>query len=170
MGKGPFEIERRYLVRVDPRIWSGLGKGHVFRQGYVKTGTPSVRIRTGEPRGPVLTLKSGKGVRRREVEMVVTEEVAEGLLEAAGKRVIDKVRYPIGRWELDRFQGALAGLTLLEIELDREDEPVPPPPTGVHVMYEVTDSKHFTSNALAGMSKKDQKRLVDRVYRGKSPK
>ncbi len=164
MEKGPFEIERRYLVRVDPGIWADLGDGLTFRQGYVRTGTPSVRIRTGEPRGPVLTLKSGKGRKRREVETVVPEDVAEGLLEAAEERVIDKVRYPVGRWELDRFQGPLEGLTLLEIELEHEDEPIPAPPPGIHVIREVTDSKHFTSSALARMSGREQGRLVERLY------
>ena len=165
MGEGPFEIERRYLARVDEGLWSRLGEGYAFRQGYVRTGTPSVRIRIGEPRGPVLTLKSGKGVRRREVETVVPEDVAEELLRAAGKRVIEKVRHPIGRWELDRFDGELRGLTLLEIELDREDEVIPPPPKGVKVMREVTDDKDFTSSALARMDKKDQRRLVRKLYR-----
>ena len=168
--KGPFEIERRYLVRVDPGVWSSVGAGLGFRQGYVRTGSPSVRIRTGERRGPVLTTKSGKGIRRREVETVVPEAIADALMAAAGKRVIEKVRYALGPWELDRFQGPLEGLTLLEIELEEEDDPVPSPPAGVHVMYEVTNSKYFTSSALARMSKKEQRRLVKRVYKGKSPK
>lgn len=164
MGKGPFEIERRYLVRVEPGIWERLGEGYAFRQGYVRTGTPSVRIRIGEPRGPVLTLKRGKGVRRREVETVVPLDVAEELLEAAGKRVVEKVRYPIGRWELDRFEGELRGLTLLEIELEHEKEAIPELPEGIHAMREVTEDKHFTSSALARMGKTDQRKLVKKIY------
>jgi CYTH domain-containing protein len=164
VGEGPFEIERRYLARVEDGLWRRLGEGYALRQGYVRTGTPSVRIRLGEPRGPVLTLKSGKGVRRREVETVVPQEVAEELLRAAGKRVIEKVRHPIGRWELDRFEGELQGLTLLEIELDHEDEAIPPPPRGVKILREVTDDKSLTSSALARMSKKEQRRLVQKLY------
>ncbi len=164
MGQGPFEIERRYLVRVVAGLWGRLGEGHAFRQGYVRTGDPSVRIRVGEPRGPVLTLKSGKGVRRTEVETVVPQEVAEGLLEASGKRIIEKVRYPVGPWEVDRFEGPLEGLTLLEIELTHEDDIIPPPPEGVEVMREVTDDKHFTSSYLARMKKKEQKQLVQELY------
>jgi len=167
MGQGRFEIERRYLVRVATGLWERLGEGYAFRQGYVRTGNPSVRIRVGEPRGAVLTLKSGKGIRRREVETVVPQEVAKGLLEASGKRIIEKVRYPIGPWELDRFEGALEGLTLLEIELTHEDDAIPEPPQGVDIMREVTDDKMFTSSYLARMKRREQKRLVEEIYGGR---
>jgi CYTH domain-containing protein len=167
MGEGHWEIERRYLVRVDPAIWARLGEGHHFRQGYVRTGSRAVRIRTGEPRGAVLTLKSGKGVRRREVETIVCPEVAEGLLEASGRRVIEKVRHRIGPWELDRFEGALEGLVLLEIELEDEDDPVPGPPDGVTVIREVTDDKRFTNSVLASLTQNEQRRMVaDFLARG----
>lgn len=52
MGKGTFEVERRYLVRVPEWVWGNLGHGWHLRQGYVATGSPSVRIRVGEPGGP----------------------------------------------------------------------------------------------------------------------
>ena len=160
-----YEIERRYLVRVAPGLLGGLGEGHAYRQGYVKNGTPSVRIRLGEPRGPVLTCKSGKGIKRREVETVVSPEVAQALMQAARKRVIEKTRWDIGPWQLDRFEGPLEGLTLLEIELDAVDDPIPPPPDGIAILGEVTEDKRFTSGYLARLKKKEQKRLVQDVYR-----
>lgn len=158
-----YEIERRYLVRVDPELWSGLGTGHAYRQGYLR-GKTSVRIRFGEPRGPVLTCKNGSGVKRREVETVVPGDVAEALMEAAGKRVIEKTRWALGPWELDRFAGHLEGLTLLEVELEAVDDPVPPPPDGVRILREVTEDRRFTSNHLARLGKKEQKRFVIRAY------
>jgi CYTH domain-containing protein len=159
-----YEIERRYLVRVVADLWERLGAGHGYRQGYLRGHAPSVRIRFGEPRGPVLTCKSGSGVKRREVEAVVPEDVAEALMEAAKKRVIEKTRWAIGPWELDRFTGPLEGLTLLEIELGAVDDPVPLPPDGIDILREVTDDSRFTSNNLARMSKKEQKRFVTRAY------
>lgn len=160
-----YEIERRYLVRVAPGLWRRLGAGHAYRQGYVRARPPSVRIRMGEPRGPVLTCKSGSGVKRREVETVVPEDVAEALMEAAGHRVIRKTRWALGPWELDRFGGLLEGLTLMEIELTDENDPVPPPPDGVSVLREVTYDKRFTSNNLARIDESEQERLVRQVYR-----
>ncbi len=160
-----FEIERRFLVRVREGFWTGLGPGMRLRQGYVLAkGAASVRIRTGEPRGAVLTVKSGSGLKRREVETVVPPEVAEALFTASERRVLEKVRFRIGRWELDRFVGSLSGLTLLEIELDRVDEPIPEPPDGVSLLREVTMDNMFTSANLAHLPETERKVFVTRAY------
>ena len=151
-----WEIERRFLVRVEDALWFQLGDGHHLRQGYVRNGAPSVRIRVGEPRGAVLTCKSGAGIRRSEVEAVVPDDVAQALFKAAEDRLIEKMRWKIGPWELDRFLGPLEGLALLEIELDAEDSPIPEPPQGVHILREVTDDKRFVSGHLARMNRKAQ--------------
>jgi CYTH domain-containing protein len=160
-----WEIERRYLVRVPEERWPPREKAHHLRQGYVRHGDPSVRIRTGEPRGPVLTCKSGSGVRRSEVEVVVTPEVAEALFEAAGDHVLEKLRFPMGAWTLDRFLGDLDGLELLEIELDSEDQALPEPPALVRVLREVTDDKRFVSGRLAALESKERRKLVKKAYK-----
>ena len=160
-----WEIERRFLVSVDEALWFQLGQGHHLRQGYVRNGDPSVRIRVGEPRGAVLTCKSGAGIRRSEVETVVPEEVAQALFEAAEDRTVEKMRWKIGPWELDRFFGALAGLSLLEIELDAEDAPIPESPQQVQILREVTDDNRFVSGHFARMDEKAQRRLVKKVYK-----
>lgn len=158
-----WEIERRWLVRVRPGLREELDGGWRLRQGYVRGGDPSVRIRTGEPRGPVLACKAGKGVRRREVEVVVPPEMAELLFQASGTRVIEKTRYRVGPWELDWFGGALEGLVLLELELEDEDDPVPEPPSGIEVLHEVTTDKRFVSSKLARLSDVERRALVARV-------
>lgn len=160
-----WEIERRFLVEVQQALWFQLGEGHHLRQGYVRNGQPSVRIRVGEPRGAVLTCKSGKGIRRAEVETVVPDEVAAALFEAAEERIIEKMRWKIGPWELDRFLGHLDGLALLEIELESEQASIPDPPDGVHVLREVTDDKRFVSGRLARMAPKKQRKLVKKAYK-----
>ena len=160
-----WEIERRFLVRVDEALWFQLGQGNHLRQGYVRNGDPSVRIRVGEPRGAVLTCKSGAGIRRSEVETVVPDDVAAALFEAAEDRTVEKMRWEIGSWELDRFFGPLEGLSLMEIELDAEDDPIPESPEGVHILREVTDDNRFVSGHLARMDEKAQRRLVKKVYK-----
>lgn len=165
MSPAGFEIERRFLIRPpSDAYWDGLGAGDHYRQGYVRNGKPSVRIRMGEPRGPVLTLKKGKGVKRREVETVVPQDVAEALLEAAEDRVIEKVRFRVGPWDVDRFLGRFRGLALMEVELEDEDDPLPEPPDGIHVIREVTDDKRFVSGHLARMGSKKARKLVKKAY------
>jgi CYTH domain-containing protein len=152
-----WEIERRFLVRVPEGRWPPKRKAYHLRQAYVRHGDPSVRIRTGEPRGPVLTCKGGTGVRRSEVEMVVTDEIAEALFAAAGDHRVEKLRFPIGKWTVDRFLGDLDGLALLEIELESEDEELPKPPKHVLVLREVTDDKRFVSGRLAALEPQERR-------------
>ena len=160
-----WEIERRFLVRVAGTVRDSLAEGRHLRQGYVRNGLPSVRIRVGEARGAVLTCKSGSGIRRTEVEAVVPDDVAAALFEAAEQRVVEKIRWRLGPWELDRFLGPLDGLELLEVELEFEDQPLPSPPDGVHVLREVTDDKRFVSGHLARMKPAEQRKLVKKAYK-----
>ena len=164
--QGSYEIERRFLVRVEDHSWEVKDmERHLLRQGYVRTGDPSIRIRLGEPRGPVLACKSGKGVKRHEVEALVPEEMAAELFEAAENRVIEKIRWCIGPWELDRFVGNLEGLFLMEIELEHEDDPIPEPPGGIRILREVTDDKRFTNSSLADLKPKKQLKFVRKAYK-----
>jgi CYTH domain-containing protein len=160
-----WEIERRFLVRVVDTLWYTLGDGHHYRQGYIRNGEPSVRIRTGEPRGAVLTCKIGSGTRREEVETVVPDEMAVRLMEAAEDRIIEKIRWKIGPWELDRFLGALDGLALMEIELEDESDPLPESPDGVQILREVTDDNRFVSGRLSRMTPRKQRKLVKKAYK-----
>ena len=160
-----WEIERRFLVRVRDALWFQLGEGYHLRQGYVRNGDPSVRIRTGEERGAVLTCKNGQGIKREEFETVVPPEIAEALFLAAEDRIIEKIRFRLGPWELDRFLGPLDGLALLEVELDDVIDPVPEAPDGVHILREVTDDKRFVSGHLARMKPRKQRKLVRKAYK-----
>jgi CYTH domain-containing protein len=146
-------------------LWYTLGDGHHYRQGYIRNGEPSVRIRTGEPRGAVLTCKIGSGIRREEVETVVPDEMAVRLMEAAEDRIIEKIRWKIGPWELDRFLGALDGLALMEIELEDESDPLPESPDGVQILREVTDDNRFVSGRLSRMTPRKQRKLVKKAYK-----
>jgi CYTH domain-containing protein len=160
-----WEIERRFLVRVEERVWSEAGPGRHLHQGYLVAGDPSVRVRTGEERGAVLTCKSGKGIRRTEEESVIPDALATMLLAASGAHTLEKVRFQIGPWELDRFLGPLEGLSILEIELETEGDALPEPPRGVDISREVTGDKHFTNAHLARASSRQRRAFVRRVYK-----
>lgn len=162
----PWEIERRFLVRVSDALWCTLGEGHHYRQGYIGNGESSVRIRVGEPRGAVLTCKIGSGIRREETEVIVPTGIAARLLEAAGDRIVEKIRWQLGPWEVDRFLGTLDGLALMEIELNDEPDPLPVAPKSVQILREVTMEKPFINSRLAALSLKDRRKFVEKAYKG----
>jgi adenylate cyclase len=144
------EIERKFLV-VKEKL-PPLGKGEKILQAYLGLD-PVVRVRVAGQRG-ILTVK-GKGLlSRQEIETGIELEKALALLElrVAGTRVIEKTRYLIqhgGRdWELDLFEGELAGLIVAEIELEAEDEKFPLPPWAGS---EVTFDPRYQNANLAGM-------------------
>jgi CYTH domain-containing protein len=155
-----WEIKRRFVVRVSDALWYTLGEGHHYRQGYMRNGEPSVRIRTGEPRGAVLTCKGGSAIRREEMETVVPANMAVRLLGAAEDRIIEKILWKLGPWKLDRFLGTLDGLSLMEIELDEESDPLPKPPQVVQSLREVPKDNRSVRSHLARMTPKNQCKLV----------
>jgi adenylate cyclase len=117
------EIERKFRVDAVPADLAGSGDR--LRQGYVALdGSAEVRIRIAEG-GATLTVKSGSGLRRVEVEVVVSQEQADELwLLSEGRRVQKtRQRIPLDDGlvaELDRYEGALAGLCTVEVEFADE--------------------------------------------------
>ena len=161
-----WEIERRFLVHVSDALWCTLGEGHHYRQGYIGNGGSSVRIRTGEPRGAVLTCKIGSGIRREETEVIVPTGIAARLLEAAQDRMVEKIRWHLGPWEVDRFLGTLDGLALMEVELNDESDPLPVAPQSIDILREVTTDNQFSNSSLAYMSPKNRRKFVKKAYKG----
>ncbi len=157
------EIERRFLARiVDPGALAAV-PARSLQQGYLSAGDPAVRVRrSGEDW--VLTVKSGRGLVRREVEAPLPAEAGAALLELAGARRLTKVRHRLGRWEIDVFQDALAGLVLAEVELRAPDEPLPSPPAGVALLRDVTEDGRFVNQVLAGLEPAAAAALVVAAY------
>jgi adenylate cyclase len=124
------EIERKFRVA---RMPAGLGDGTRLRQGYVAVeGAVEVRVRS-DARRPVLTVKAGGGLERVEVEVAIDAAAFDELWEVAGDRHLEKTRHRIDvdgvTAELDVYAGALAGLTVVEVEFPsrREAEAFDPP-------------------------------------------
>lgn len=154
------EIERRFLCRVvDAAALERAGRRTAIRQGYLTLGDPAVRIRWKDG-AYLLTIKSGAGRVRREVEVRVGAEEGGALMEMAGAHRLEKVRYAVGRWEIDVFGGKLDGLVLAEAELHREDERLPDPPACIELLREVTDDGAFTNQRLAQLGAAEAARFV----------
>lgn len=143
------EIERRFLVDVLPEP---LPRPCRIVQGYLMTTPAAVRVRSADGIY-TLTIKSGTGLRRTEIERPLVAAEFDALWEVATDLRIEKRRHRIELGhgaiaELDLFDGDLAGRRLVEVEFD--DEPAAAsfePPTWFG--REVTTDVRYTNAALA---------------------
>lgn len=143
------ERERRFLV---DRVPDGLADGDHIVQGYLMTEPAAVRVRRRDGEC-TLTIKTGTGLVRTEIERPITTEEFEALWDVATDLRIEKHRHlvplPGGTVaELDLFDGSLAGRRIVEVEFDTDDaaERFEPPDW---FGCEVTDDGRYTNAALA---------------------
>ncbi len=143
------EVERKFRVA---RVPDGTPEGVPMRQAYVAIdGEVEVRIRDAGGTY-TLTVKGGSGLERAEVEIAIDAAQFEELWPLAGDRHVEKrrARIELGEVvaELDRYEGRLAGLAVVEVEFaDRSaaDGFVPPSWFGA----ELTGLKGWSNAALA---------------------
>ena len=143
------EIERRFLVEVVPEP---LPRATRIVQGYLTTSPAAVRVRSADG-AYTLTIKTGVGVRRTEIERTLDAAEFDALWEVATDLRIEKRRHRIELGpgtvaELDLFDGDLAGRRLVEVEFDDAAAAatfVPPDWFGA----EVTDDGRYTNAGLA---------------------
>lgn len=145
----PQEIERKFAV-LDPSIVEGRWGSRIV-QGYIADEPMTVRVRIMEAEA-FLTLK-GKavGICRDEFEFPIPIAQAEELIARyCGTRIVAKTRYRIAYcgqvFEVDVFQGMLAGLVLAEIELTTDDQSVDLPSW---IGSELTHDRRFSNGALS---------------------
>ena len=144
------ERERKWLVRGAPEL---RGAGSSLRQGYLTTGGVSVRIREADGDECTLTIKSGSGAVRTELEWPIETNEFTAMWPLTGDRRIEKVRHRIEVdgglvAELDVFGGDLEGFELVEVEFDDDESMAsfePPDWFG----REVTDDDRFSNASLA---------------------
>ena len=143
------ERERRFLVREVP---DRLPDGSRIVQGYLMTTPAAVRVRQRDDVYS-LTIKTGTGLARTEIERSITRDEFDALWDVATDLRIEKYRHllplPDGFVaELDLFAGPLAGRRLVEVEFDTDEAAAtfePPAWFG----REVTDDGRYTNAALA---------------------
>ena len=150
------ERERKYLIASSTDVASigaELGEGTELRQGYLAIDNGvSVRVRDAGTRGCTLTIKSGRGAVRTELEWTIDRALFDEAWALTGARRIAKTRYRIPFEdhviELDVFAEALSGLIVAEVEFDSEEEMAafyPPAWFG----RDVTDDVTYTNSSLA---------------------
>jgi adenylate cyclase len=149
----PLEIERKFLVKTLPPL-AGL-KAVPVRQGYLTSAGDTVEIRVRQMGADLfLTLKSGGTLTRAEYEVAIDRAQFDTLWPATEGRRVEKTRHT-GRlasgelFELDVFEGAHAGLMLVEVEFPSTAAArdfVPPDWFGA----DVTSDGRYKNKALAG--------------------
>lgn len=120
------EIERKWLVE-PARVPSSVmdGKADPIDQGYLAAEPDGREVRLRRRAGRCsLTVKTGRGIARDEIEVELQPGQFEQLWEATAGRRIEKLRRLAevegGTVELDVYAGALEGLVVAEVEFDDE--------------------------------------------------
>ena len=145
------EIERKFLIDSLPREYNKYPYKDIIQGYIVITDDTEVRIRK---KGDEYfqTVKTGKGLIRKETEIGVSREQFEALWPLTEKWRIEKKRYEINfegyLIELDIYSGQLADIIVAEVEFQSEAEScsfIPPAWFG----REITDDEGFKNKNLA---------------------
>ena len=156
----PYEIERKYLIRMPDLNWlSSVAERSHITQTYLLRDEAgmSERVRRRETKGHVVFTHTSKKrvspVKRIEIEREISRHEYDQLLLRADpdRKVIEKDRYCLlfcGMvYEIDVFP-FWNDRAFLEIELKDENQPFPWP-DGIVCLREVTEDKRYTNSALA---------------------
>ena len=155
------EIERKFLV---DRLPDALDErsGATIRQGYLISAANGTEVRIRQKQARFFqTIKAGEGLTRTEIEIELSQDQFQQLWPYTEGRRVSKIRYtlPLGNHvaELDRFEGDLAGLVLVEVEfasVDASRQFSPPDWFGV----DVTEDSRYKNKALAvyGMPREER--------------
>ncbi|NJM33859.1 MAG: CYTH domain-containing protein [Rhodomicrobium sp.] len=145
------EIERRFLVKSS--AWQrSASPPHRIKQAYLTINDAvSVRVRLVDGGNAFLTIKSAaSGIERAEFDYPIPRADAGQLIAFRTGALIEKLRYGLAmdraRWEIDVFEGELAGLVIAEIELDSKDRHIDRP----HWLgEEITEDSRYANASLA---------------------
>lgn len=145
------EIERKFSVRGD--AWRAEAQpGQHLCQGYLQFEPDEVRVRLVDDTKATLTVKGAKsadGMTRVEIEQEIHPIAARALL-ARALGVVEKTRFKIPQgdltWEVDVYEGKLAGMQTAEIEMPSATTSVDLPPW---IGTERTADKSYGNGQLA---------------------
>lgn len=143
------ERERRFLVATLPAT---LPEPSAIEQAYLTTEPAAIRVRREDQRH-TLTIKTGSGLARVEIERELDGDEFAALWDVATELVIEKRRHRVPldgglTAELDVYDGDLAGHEVVEVEFaDDETAASFEPPEWFG--REVTDDDRYSNAALA---------------------
>jgi len=144
------EIERRFLVST-PAWRDAATRTRRLVQGYLaREDGVTVRLRLIDDQA-WLTIKGPGGLVRPEFEYVIPPAEAAAMLDTlcTGRRIA-KTRHDVPHgdllWEVDVFEGALAGLVIAEVELPAPDHSVSLPDWAGR---EITGEARYANAVLA---------------------
>ena len=146
------EIERKFIVERLPPEFKNL-TGKTIRQGYVIDAAEGIELRVRRKQNTYYqTIKMGEGLSRTEIEISLSPDQFDQLWPYTDGRRVSKTRYtfPVGAHtaELDRFEGNLKGLLMVEVEFASVDDArafAPPDWFG----RDVTEDKRYKNKQLA---------------------
>lgn len=146
------EIERKFLVDRLPPDFENL-PGKTIRQGYVIDAAEGIELRVRQIQNAYYqTVKMGEGLSRTEIEIELSPDQFDQLWPYTVGRRVSKTRYtfPVGGHtaELDRFEGNLKDLLMVEVEfasVDAAGDFAPPDWFG----RDVTEDKRYKNKHLA---------------------
>lgn len=143
------ETERKYLVHTLPDLTQA--KHAQIVQGYLAVDADGTEVRLrrkGE--SYFLTVKTGEGVSRGQIEREITESQFNAFWPATEGKRLEKERYELPYQdhliELDLYRGALEGLQVAEVEFDTESRSAaftPPDWFGREVTMETAYKNHY---------------------------
>jgi adenylate cyclase len=150
------ELERKWLVgQVPDEVWST--PADAIEQGYLAAETAGSEVRLRRRAGRCfITVKSGSGVVRCELEVELSPEQFDALWPGTEGRRVEKSRRVVAlpdrpgdlRVELDEYSGSLAGLRVAEVEFPDEETARTFEPPGWFAA-EVTDREEYRNRNLA---------------------
>ena len=152
------EIERKFLVDEKNLPAQILTNGEKISQGYLSIEPArTVRVRIKGARAFITIKSANVGIVRKEFEYEIPVDDAAELLGLCAN-VLEKVRYKVEHaghiWEVDVFDGRLAGLILAEVELSAAEEFVELPKW---IDKEVSDDPRYFNSKLIKNFGRDKK-------------
>ena len=149
---GHQEIERKFLVETIPFNYSSYSKQEI-RQGYISDSNAETEVRLRQKnQNFYLTVKTGEGIQRNEIELEISEEQFRTLWPATQGQRLEKNRFQIPEQgtviELDIYHHSLKDLITAAVEFNSlcEAEAFKVPDW---FGEEVTDDKRYKNKQLA---------------------